>query len=184
MKRTSGRIQPGVAVILACIALFILLVNSRGCWNFGPNMHFDRGWLNFPFFGVLGFSGLIQIGLAAWVGVDAQRRGSNGYLWGLLVFFTPLIGLIVYLLWAGDVLERVSERVQASSTTSEPEPVVDVTASTAVDCGLCGERIEREFKVCPSCGAAQRCPGCDKGIQQNWKLCPWCATKLPRPSES
>jgi ABC-type tungstate transport system substrate-binding protein len=41
---------------------------------------------------------VINIAILVWVYRDAQARGTNGAIWALLVFFTGIIGLIVYLL--------------------------------------------------------------------------------------
>lgn len=39
------------------------------------------------------------IGLTVWVARDASHRGANGAIWGMLVFFTGLIGLSLYLVF-------------------------------------------------------------------------------------
>jgi hypothetical protein len=41
---------------------------------------------------------IINIIILSWVYKDANRRGANGCLWAILVFFTGLIGLILYIL--------------------------------------------------------------------------------------
>ena len=170
MKRSSGKIQPGVAILLGIIAIGFLLVTSKGCWVPFSGNHYNSGWSNF-FFGFLGFSGFIQLVLGVWVGVDAHKRGSNGYLWGLLVFVTPLIGLIVYLLWAGDILESFSQNSATQATASSPPPSESA-------CSNCGEQLGSGFKVCPSCGTKTQCSNCGKAVQPNWKLCPYCTEPL------
>jgi hypothetical protein len=45
----------------------------------------------------LSLMSLINLALAVWVGIDAERRCTQGSLWGLLVFFTSIVALIVYL---------------------------------------------------------------------------------------
>ena len=176
MRNQSGRINPGLAIVLAICALGFLLINSRGCY-WVPGFH-DTRWFTMPW-GFLGFSGLLQLILGVWVGVDAQKRGSNGYFWGLLVFFTSIVGLLVYLLWVTDAMEKISREVNQvraqASPVVESGPVVDVVLPS---CPACGGEIEDDFKACPTCGVSLRCPGCDKTIRKGWKVCPWCTTRL------
>jgi hypothetical protein len=43
------------------------------------------------------------LGLVYWVYSDARRRGNDkAGLWALLVFFTPIVGLLIYLLVGRD----------------------------------------------------------------------------------
>lgn len=175
MNKQRGRINPGLAIVLAIVAVGFFLINSRGCY-WGPGVH-DTRWFTTPW-SFLGFSGLLQLILGVWVGVDAQKRGSNGYFWGLLVFFTSIVGLLVYLLWVTDAMEKISHEVQQRTqapAAAEPATVVDAVLPS---CPACGGEIEPDFKACPACGASLRCPGCDKTIRKGWKVCPWCTTQL------
>jgi len=179
MKSQSGRINPGLAIVLAIVAICFFLITSRGCY-WAPGIH-DSRWFGAPWH-FLGFSGLLQLVLGVWVGVDAQKRGSNGYFWGLLVFFTSIIGLLVYLLSVTDVMETISHSVNqartqapAAATSAEPVTVVDAVLPS---CPICGGEVEDDFKACPACGSSLRCPGCDKTIRKGWKVCPWCTTHL------
>ena len=179
MRNQSGRINPGLAIVLAIVAVGFFLINSRGCY-WAPGIH-DTRWFGAPWH-FLTFSGLLQLILGVWVGVDAQKRGSNGYFWGLLVFFTSIIGLLVYLLWVTDAMEKISQEVNqikaqapAAAAAAEPVTVVDAVLPS---CPACGGEVEEGFKACPACGASLRCPGCDKTIRRGWKVCPWCTTRL------
>ena len=179
MKSQSGRINPGLAIVLAIVAIGFFLITSRGCF-WAPGFH-DTRWFGAPWH-FLTFSGLLQLILGVWVGVDAQKRGSNGYFWGLLVFFTSIIGLLVYLLWVTDAMEKISRevnqaRVQAPAVAASAEPVTVVDA-VLPSCPVCGGEVEDDFKACPACGASLCCPGCDKTIRKGWKVCPWCTTRL------
>ena len=40
--------------------------------------------------------GIIGLALAFWTYQDANKRGANGIVWGLVVFFLGLIGLLIY----------------------------------------------------------------------------------------
>lgn len=168
-RTQDGRMNPGVAILLAVIGLVFLLMNFRGCTLEPPWMHHWEGrslFVGFSpfshFYGLLGIWGLIQIALAVWVGVDAQRRGSNGFLWGLLVFFTPVVGLIVYLILA----PTLAQRNGASA------------APPAAPCPSCGQALQAEFKVCPYCSVSLRCKQCDQPLRANWKVCPYCTASL------
>jgi RNA polymerase subunit RPABC4/transcription elongation factor Spt4 len=167
-----GRNSGLVAVLLGLIGVaFVLLVFSSGMVLLGlPRFGFHGlDWHRvtfFPFFGLFGLWSIIQIGLAIWVGVDANRRGSNGFLWGLLVLFTPIIGLIVYLILAPTLAQR--NGVVAAS----PPSGVDVGSKRP--CPGCSTQIEADFKVCPFCGISLCCGQCGKPLQSGWKLCPYC----------
>jgi hypothetical protein len=41
---------------------------------------------------------LVNIAILVWVYQDANKRGTNGCLWAIVVFFLGLIGLILYIL--------------------------------------------------------------------------------------
>jgi hypothetical protein len=43
----------------------------------------------------------VWIALLVWVYRDATRRGMNGALWVVVVFFLHLIGLVIYLVVRG-----------------------------------------------------------------------------------
>ncbi len=45
---------------------------------------------------------IVIIGLAIWVFKDASSKGQNGLLWAALVFFTGVLGLIIYLVLRKD----------------------------------------------------------------------------------
>jgi hypothetical protein len=119
-----------LVVLIALFGAAFLLLPVHGCLSPWINLHgWDFGWPHLlwpPFFGFVGW-GLIQLGLAVWVGIDANRRGSNGLLWGLLVFFAPIVGLVVYLL----VVPSLGERPPASR------------------CPACRAAMDASFKLCP-----------------------------------
>lgn len=159
--RSSGRMHPGVALVLAVFGAAVLIMSARGCL-LSPPWH---DWNVFWNFGALGGSGLfgiwglIQIGLAIWVGMDASARGSNGWLWGLLVFFTPVVGLVVYLI-------LVSGCVHGNGAGFFPRGLRD--------CPSCGKPVRSDFKLCPYCGQSHTCTGCGKPLEAEWKVCPFC----------
>ncbi|MFP5229346.1 MAG: bL32 family ribosomal protein [Acidobacteriota bacterium] len=70
----------------------------------------------------------LNIAILVWVARDAKARGlDNGILWMLLVLFTGIVGLIVYLL-------------------ARPQ-------GNLVVCPNCGNKRLQAAVKCPSCGA-------------------------------
>ena len=167
--RQQGRIHPVLAVLLAIVAVGLLITMMRGCVEgvmgtfYGHHgSSWSLGW-GLP---SLGLWGLIQIALSFWVGLDAQKRGMHGLLWGLLVFFTGIVGLIVYLIVAPGLAQR----------NGGAQPPGGVAASAR--CGKCSAAVQPEFKACPYCGAPVRCPHCNQAVQAGWKVCPFCTKPL------
>jgi hypothetical protein len=163
----------GLLVVFAAIAMFLgafgISLHSLMWGPFGGDHH----WLRVgPVFGLLGFGTLLQIVLAFWVGMDANRRGMNGLLWGLLVLFTFVVGLLVYLIVAQTTNGGKGEVVAREATSAVP--------ATVASCAECGEKVETGFRVCPFCGAtlAGVCPSCSKPTEAGWKVCPYCSTGL------
>ncbi len=169
-----GRSNTSLIVLVGVGVLFLIAFGLRGCWLSIPGMEGLRsplfsGWNFFGYghYGLLWMGGLIQIGLAIWVGVDAHRKGLNGFLWGLLVFFTFIVGLVVYML-VGTSLARGNGRAAAPAPAATPAAV----------CPACAKPVQREFKVCPYCGVSLRCPKCEGPVESGWKVCPSCAEPL------
>lgn len=161
-------------LIIAIIALAFLVLPVQGCLFSWLDLDLFGGHgfrhLVLPF-GMFGVWGLIQLGLAVWVGIDANRRGSNGLLWGALVFFAPIVGLVVYLLIAPNLVGGPLR--PAAEAEARAAPATDVT------CSNCARPLAEEFKLCPYCGTSRRCSGCDQPLRADWKLCPSCGTPTP-----
>ena len=89
------RIDGGSILLAAAICLLFFWMLSQGaCWSLGSG-----SWsLHNGILGTLGFMSLLQVALAIYVGFDAHRRGMHGFLWGALVLFTSIVGLVVYLI--------------------------------------------------------------------------------------
>jgi RNA polymerase subunit RPABC4/transcription elongation factor Spt4 len=170
-----GRLNPGLAILLGCAAVVLVILGMSGCWS-GP---FFGGWLGhdsvpfFRLFAPISIWGLISAGLAVWVGIDANKRGLNGVLWGLLVFFTGIVGLIVYLLVGPAMQHRNGggESALPAVPGFAPQPA-------AKRCPKCEGEVHDEFKACPFCGTALQCGHCGKPTQGDWKICPYCAAPL------
>jgi predicted RNA-binding Zn-ribbon protein involved in translation (DUF1610 family) len=197
-------------LVLGLIGLCFLIFGTHGCLRYtmglgGLNMHLDNwGWRFVgPFAGMFSLWGvwaLLSLVLAVWVGSDANRRGMNGLLWGLLVFFTSVVGLLIYLIVAesrnGGVRATgpppAASPIAAAAPAPGPPPPpsgaspgVDAAAeprpapaAPPVDCSTCGTALRPEFKVCPNCGTSVpgRCARCGRGLEAAWKVCPYCGT--------
>lgn len=47
----------------------------------------------------------VQIGLIVWTYSDAQRNSSHpAFLWAIVIFFAPLLGIVLYLLLGRDLV--------------------------------------------------------------------------------
>jgi hypothetical protein len=176
----SGRLSPGVAIGLAILALVLAAMWMRGCWD-SPHGGTSLIFPGFRFYGPLSIWGLLQAVLAVWVGLDASKRGLNGVLWGLLVFFTGVVGLIVYLL-VGPVMQRNEAEGESGAVTVPTIPTAPTGGAVRPKgdrrCLGCEARVDPEFKVCPYCGCSLRCAQCDRSIEAGWKVCPHCATPI------
>jgi len=107
---------------------------------------------------------IIWIFVIVWVYRDAERRGMNGILWGLLVFIGNIIGLLIYLIVRSDNLP----------STSEPP-------TKHAMCPECSTPVSEKYAFCPHCGAGTAgpvCPDCSKTVEKDWQACPYCGKKL------
>ncbi len=182
---------------LALVGLVFLTLWTQGCvagtfgfrrwwpwgghaWPWDPTSW--RTGLFGPLYPLFGIWGLIQVALALWVGVDANRRGINGVLWGLLVLFTSVVGLIVYLLVA-PTLESQRNGRAAGAGAAEPPPAAPAPAPAPDCCGRCGTPLRADFRACPECGTPTQsaCRECDRPLEPGWKVCPFCGTAAAAP---
>lgn len=74
---------------------------------------------------------VIGILIAIWVYRDAEKRGSSGVLWLIIVLLTSIIGLIIWLV----------VRPPIGGKKSEPER----------RCPNCGRPIPMDARICPYC---------------------------------
>jgi len=125
---------------------------------------YDFRLISLPFFSI----GLLILWIVViiWVYRDAERRGMNGLLWGLLVLIGNLIGLLIYLIVRTDTV--AISGVSQSTQTTQP-------------CPNCQKPVGLNFAYCPHCGTKLRggcCPKCEEPVETNWKVCPHCGEKL------
>ncbi len=133
------------------------------------------------FWGFAGVGWALQILLALWVFLDAHRKGQNGLLWGLLVFFTSIIGLLVYLIVGNQIDRPVWNGAPPGTSPPPPPPPPSYAASPPGHaCAECGRALRVDYRVCPYCGARQpvTCPGCLAVVEDDWRVCPHCARSL------
>jgi uncharacterized OB-fold protein len=85
-----------------------------------------------------------------------------------------------------------SEPSDASASSAGPS---GGEAPAGTKCPGCGEAVEPEWKLCPTCNTklkesateepatGMKCPSCGEAIEPEWRLCPNCNTKLPGPEK-
>lgn len=78
---------------------------------------------------------VIGILIAIWVYKDAEKRGSSGALWLIIVILTGIIGLIIWL-----VIRPPIGGAPKSAAASDRK------------CPSCGRGIPMDAQVCPYCG--------------------------------
>jgi hypothetical protein len=101
--------------------------------------------------------------VALWTYYDAERRGMSGLLWGLLVFFGSIVGLIIYLI---------------VRSTSGPE--TDLVPAHTAKCPSCAKPVQSAFVACPHCGTSlsKKCGHCGKQAEPDWRVCPYCGESI------
>jgi uncharacterized membrane protein len=133
-------------IALACIVMSIAISTaanaSGGEWNWDDTTADEAGVLG----GLACLSGVmcilpiiaivIGIILAIWVYKDAEKRGSSGPLWLIIVLLTGIIGLIIWL-------------VIRPPIGGKPGQQGTVTGRT---CPSCGRPIPMDAQICPYCG--------------------------------
>ena len=105
---------------------------------------------------------ILWIAVVVWVYRDAEERGMNGVLWGLLVFIGSIIGLLIYLIVRSDAITD-NKRVSPDQA-----------------CPNCQKPTGSDFIFCPYCGKKMQftCSQCDQPVKEGWKVCPHCGEKL------
>jgi|SRR5580700_9013353 hypothetical protein len=95
------------------------------------------------------FFGLVLVlVLAIFVAQDANKRGMNGVLWGLGVFFLCIVFLPVYLMVRKPV-------VMAPPPGYPGVPPVPPVLGQQRMCPACGKYHDGSAQFCPHCGAPQ-----------------------------
>ena len=121
--------------------------------------------------------------IAAGVGVHASRRGRSGVLWGVLTFFTGLIGVVVYLVvLVGELDDRDRDKERPGEGRDGSVvvcPNCDARhAGSPKHCSECGERIEEENERRTASivrsGPRAYCGNCNARVEFGVDECPDC----------
>jgi RNA polymerase subunit RPABC4/transcription elongation factor Spt4 len=185
--QTLGIILAVLAVLMAVGFFRVLIGIPLGIID-GPGHGWShRSWGGFwPFAGFAGFFGLIflviWILVALWVHRDAESRGMEGLLWGLIVFFVQVLGLIIYLVVRTNhpVLSAKPAGLQVPTPPPPSGEAAPSPAPATPVCKSCGRPVEKDHAYCTACGQNLRpvCSKCGKEIQREWMVCPFCGEKV------
>ncbi|MGA2470664.1 MAG: zinc ribbon domain-containing protein [Solirubrobacteraceae bacterium] len=117
---------------------------------------------------------VVWFALIYWTRADARRRLDDPVLvlCATAASVFPFVGTAVYMIvrppeYLEDVRERELE-MQASEAR---------LAQLAVyACPYCGEEVEKDFVLCPSCHNRLRepCSSCRRPLDLTWSVCPYC----------
>lgn len=133
---------------------------------------------------VLGYFFVIWGAFIIWVIKDVTNRTTNIFIQTIsifiILFFTPIFGLPVYLLIRPrtTLFEKYYEEEEVEETVDELEELYH--------CPRCNHKVSRDFKFCPKCALelTMSCPSCKKQIHTDWSLCPYCGEKDIIPEKS
>lgn len=127
---------------------------------------------------LLVFGLAVGILLAVAVGIDANNRDRSGLAWGLLTFFTGLIGAFIYVL----VL------LMAAGSEDDPDVVrVCSNCSEAHDgapayCSNCGEALSQDDQAPTASiimsGERAYCSNCNSQVDVDANACSGCGAVL------
>jgi hypothetical protein len=134
-----------ILVALACVVLSIAISTGANAYDqWGDIGVEEQGW----FAGWACLSGamcilpiilfVVGIIIAIWVYKDAEKRGTSGVLWLIIVLFTGIIGLIVWLVIRPPIGGEPGQKQQQVSPDRR--------------CPGCGRSIPPDAQVCPYCG--------------------------------
>lgn len=107
-------------------------------------------------------AGFIAVCWSAWILMtfyvyyDAQKRGGNGLLWALFVFFGQVLGFLVYL-----IMRSAAPKLMMNGEKQCPQ---------------CRKPTRDDFTICPYCRAPLQttCLNCKRAVQTDWPVCPYC----------
>ena len=94
----------------------------------------------------------LGLGIAILIGIlvaqDANKRGMNGVLWGILCALVCIVFLPIYLIVRKPMLAEQGGVVQGP-------PVVPPPAGAQRFCNQCGTALASGARFCAKCGATQ-----------------------------
>jgi RNA polymerase subunit RPABC4/transcription elongation factor Spt4 len=121
---------------------------------------------------------IMWIALVYWTRADARRRLDDPLLVlaATAASLFPFVGTLVYMIvrppeYLDDAREREIE-IQASQAR--------LAQMSYRACPYCGEEVEKDFVLCPSCHTRLRepCEGCQRPLDMAWSVCPYCETPV------
>jgi RNA polymerase subunit RPABC4/transcription elongation factor Spt4 len=121
---------------------------------------------------------VIWLAMIYWTRTDAKRRIGDPVLVACATASAlfPFIGTIVYMIvrppeYLEDVRERDLE-MQASEAR--------IAQLSYYACQHCGQEVEKDFVICPSCHSRLRdpCPNCRRPLDMAWSVCPYCEASV------
>lgn len=136
-------------IALACIVLFFAITTVVNAYDYDGDGIDDGSWDDY--YGsadlLFGMSVLICgifvlvwfiifIAIAIWVYKDAEKRGSSGALWLIIVILLGIIGIIIWLIIRPPIGGHPQQQQQAAGRM----------------CTNCGRPIPMDAQVCPYCG--------------------------------
>ena len=130
------------------------------------------------------FLAALWLGLIIWTYRDIRARARDPLsriLAVLVVAVLFLPGIVIYLILRPS--RTLEDDYQA---TLEEEALLQSIEAVSL-CPGCSRRVERKWRVCPSCHTKLKkaCHNCGELMELPWKLCPFCATPAPGvPQES
>ncbi|MHA2271267.1 MAG: zinc-ribbon domain-containing protein [Candidatus Hodarchaeales archaeon] len=102
--------------------------------------------MNWSFFWPMMIGGMILWAVAVyWVYQDAESQGKDGFLWAVLVAFTMMMGLAVYL-----VVRFTDSNSAQSKSLEDSDPTY---IKKGIFCSNCGSRNLPEAQFCSQCAA-------------------------------
>lgn len=96
------------------------------------------------------FSTVIVLVIAVLVAQDANKRGMNGVLWGIGVFFLCIVFLPLYL-----ILRKPLLMAPPPGYPPQYPPPPGPPPGAARVCPACGKYHDGSAQFCPHCGAPQ-----------------------------
>lgn len=122
-----------------------------------------QGMWNYWIFGIFGL-----LFLAIYVANDANQYGENGMLWGIVVLFVPMMGLLLYLVVRSGWTRQVQSTTNGSTHKTNPPRMeqvfsIDDTKETSTQsnkqnnrsyfCTSCGVENNPNATYCNNCGS-------------------------------
>lgn len=124
------------------------------------------------------FLAALWMGLVIWTFRDIRARSRDvlaQILATLLVALLNLPGLLVY------VMVRPRETLAEAYERSLEEEALLQSIEEQPVCPGCGQRVEKNWLVCPICRTQLKrtCIHCGQPINLYWTVCPYCGSERP-----